>query len=45
MYAADDEMLLNDAQITEDPRERPRVATSLDLNKPDQKNWDYCTIV
>ncbi|KAJ7144989.1 hypothetical protein C8R43DRAFT_561761 [Mycena crocata] len=31
----DEEMLLNDAQIEEDPKEQPRVATSLDLAKPD----------
>ncbi|KAJ6484959.1 hypothetical protein DFH09DRAFT_397096 [Mycena vulgaris] len=33
--AEDDAMLLNDSQIKEDARERPRVATSLDLSKPD----------
>ncbi|KAJ7031728.1 hypothetical protein C8F04DRAFT_1109561 [Mycena alexandri] len=32
---ADEEALLNDAQITDDPRETPRVATSLDLERPD----------
>ncbi|KAJ7700813.1 hypothetical protein B0H17DRAFT_1327837 [Mycena rosella] len=31
----DDEMLLNDEQIEEDSKEGPRVATSLDLTKPD----------
>ncbi|KAJ6530317.1 hypothetical protein B0H19DRAFT_1192807 [Mycena capillaripes] len=30
-----EEILLNDAQIKEDPREQPRAATSLDLEKPD----------
>jgi hypothetical protein len=29
------ELLLNDAQIEEDPKEQPRVAASLDLTKPD----------
>ncbi|KAJ7187188.1 hypothetical protein C8R46DRAFT_1059122 [Mycena filopes] len=29
------ETLLNDAQIKDDPRERPRVASSLDLARPD----------
>ncbi|KAJ7042006.1 hypothetical protein C8F04DRAFT_114070 [Mycena alexandri] len=32
---ADDRMLLNDDQIEEDPKEQPRVATTLDLHKPD----------
>jgi hypothetical protein len=31
----DEAVLLNDEQINEDPREQPRVATSLDLEKPD----------
>ncbi|KAJ7778772.1 hypothetical protein DFH07DRAFT_795956 [Mycena maculata] len=31
----DDQMLLNDGQIEEDSREQPRVATSLDLDRPD----------
>ncbi|KAJ7436191.1 hypothetical protein B0H11DRAFT_2295014 [Mycena galericulata] len=31
----DDKMLLNDGQIEEDCSEQPRVATSLDLDKPD----------
>ncbi|KAJ7700815.1 hypothetical protein B0H17DRAFT_1327839 [Mycena rosella] len=31
----DDEMLVNDEQIEEDSKEGPRVATSLDLTKPD----------
>ncbi|KAJ7042005.1 hypothetical protein C8F04DRAFT_1078005, partial [Mycena alexandri] len=31
----DERMLLNDDQIEEDPREQPRVATTLDLEKPD----------
>ncbi|KAJ7436190.1 hypothetical protein B0H11DRAFT_2295013 [Mycena galericulata] len=31
----DGEMLLNDGQIEEDFTEKPRVATSLDLNQPD----------
>ncbi|KAJ7778778.1 hypothetical protein DFH07DRAFT_539809 [Mycena maculata] len=31
----DDQMLLDDGQIEEDSREQPRVATSLDLNRPD----------
>ncbi|KAJ7778779.1 hypothetical protein DFH07DRAFT_795985 [Mycena maculata] len=31
----DDQMLLNDGQIEEDPREQPRVAMSLDLDRPD----------
>ncbi|KAJ7184537.1 hypothetical protein C8R46DRAFT_1208727 [Mycena filopes] len=31
----DDRMLLNDAQIEEDLKEQPRVATTLDLAKPD----------
>ncbi|KAJ7778777.1 hypothetical protein DFH07DRAFT_1056164 [Mycena maculata] len=31
----DDQMLLNDSQIEEDSREQPRVATSLDLDRPD----------
>ncbi|KAJ7494373.1 hypothetical protein B0H11DRAFT_2004363 [Mycena galericulata] len=31
----DGDMLLNDGQIAEDSTEQPRVATSLDLNKPD----------
>ncbi|KAJ7488908.1 hypothetical protein FB451DRAFT_1552853 [Mycena latifolia] len=30
----DEEMLLNDDQIKEDPREQPRDATSVDLNRP-----------
>ncbi|KAJ6580261.1 hypothetical protein B0H10DRAFT_2198545 [Mycena sp. CBHHK59/15] len=30
-----DETLLNDMQIEEDPKEQPRVATSLDLYRPD----------
>ncbi|KAJ7123883.1 hypothetical protein C8R43DRAFT_1241118 [Mycena crocata] len=30
-----DETLLNDGQIKEDPKEQPRMATSLDLSKPD----------
>ncbi|KAJ7077398.1 hypothetical protein B0H15DRAFT_861732, partial [Mycena belliarum] len=31
----DEEMLLNDGQIHEDPREKPRAATTVDLDKPD----------
>ena len=31
----DEAVLLNDGQINEDPREQPRAATSLDLEKPD----------
>ncbi|KAJ7144979.1 hypothetical protein C8R43DRAFT_1237732 [Mycena crocata] len=31
----DEEILLNDDQIEEDPKEQPRVAMSLDLAKPD----------
>ncbi|KAJ7450035.1 hypothetical protein B0H11DRAFT_1928418 [Mycena galericulata] len=32
---ATEQILLNDGQIPDDPREQPRVATSLDLDKPD----------
>ncbi|KAJ7684414.1 hypothetical protein DFH06DRAFT_1155570 [Mycena polygramma] len=31
----DDQMMLNDAQIAEDPQEKPRVAASLDFDDPD----------
>ncbi|KAF7353814.1 hypothetical protein MVEN_01067000 [Mycena venus] len=31
----DEKVLLNDGQIETDPREKPRVATSLNLDKPD----------
>ncbi|KAJ7077396.1 hypothetical protein B0H15DRAFT_955092 [Mycena belliarum] len=31
----DEGMLLNDGQIQEDPREKPRAATTVDLDKPD----------
>ncbi|KAJ7684411.1 hypothetical protein DFH06DRAFT_1155561 [Mycena polygramma] len=31
----DDQMMLNDAQIAEDPQEKPRVATSLGFDEPD----------
>jgi hypothetical protein len=30
-----EESLLNDSQIVEDPTELPRVASALDLTKPD----------
>ncbi|KAJ6530315.1 hypothetical protein B0H19DRAFT_1242660 [Mycena capillaripes] len=33
--AGGDDSLLNDTQIKEDPREQPRAAASLDLDKPD----------
>ncbi|KAJ7077404.1 hypothetical protein B0H15DRAFT_955101 [Mycena belliarum] len=33
--ARDEGILLNDSQIQEDPREEPRVATSVDLARPD----------
>ncbi|KAJ6530314.1 hypothetical protein B0H19DRAFT_1192800 [Mycena capillaripes] len=33
--AGGDDSLLNDTQIREDPREQPRAAASLDLDKPD----------